>query len=379
MHTSEVPTYAACLTPSGTGAIATLAVRGPAAWEVSRALFQPRSGKALPLEPLAGSIWLGRFGEATRDESVLVVKRGHPTPAVELHCHGGREVVHLLLELLEARGCLVCSGLELERIATPDPLRPVAAAALVEARTARTAAILLEQYHGAFAGAVQAILAAIDAGDTARSAVLLGNLAQWTSLGRHLVTPWRVTVAGAPNVGKSSLVNALAGYQRCIVAATPGTTRDVVTTVLALDGWPVEVADTAGLRSTATDELEGQGIDLALSAAAGADLCLWVLDASAAPVWPAASLPNLRFIINKVDLPASWNFEAAREAPRVSAQTGVGIAELCRTVAQWLLPVAPTPGTPLPFTPLLCQRVEESQQHLAAGRRAEARALLAGA
>jgi tRNA modification GTPase len=376
MHPPNIPTYAACLTPAGTGAIASLAVRGPAAWPISCALFQPRSNKSLPPGPVPGSVWLGRFGETTRDEAVLVVKQALPVPAVELHCHGGREVIRLLLELLEARGCRICSWQELERSTTPDAFRHLAAAALAEAPTSRTAAILLDQYHGAFARVVEAILAALDAGDIAHSAERLGDLARWTSLGRHLVTPWRVTVAGAPNVGKSSLVNALAGYQRCVVAPTPGTTRDVVTTVLALDGWPVEVADTAGLRSAASDDLEGQGIDRALSAAAGADLCLWILDGSAQPVWPTISMPNLRFVINKVDLPAAWNFDPAGEVPRVSAQTGAGIADLCRVVAQWLVPVVPAPGSPVPFTMLLCRRIEESLQHLAAGGLAEARAIL---
>jgi tRNA modification GTPase len=376
MHQANTPTYAACLTPAGTGAIASLAIRGPAAWRLSCALFQPHSNKPLPREPVAGCIWLGRFGETARDESVLVVKQANPVPAVELHCHGGREVLRLLLELLEARGCRLCGWQELERITTTDPFRSLAAAALAEAPTARTAATLLDQYHGAFARAVEAVLAALDAGDTTRSAELLGDLIRWTSLGRHLVTPWRVAVAGAPNVGKSSLVNALAGYQRCVVSATPGTTRDVVTTVLALDGWPVEVADTAGLRSAAGDDLEGQGIDRALAAAAGADLCLWILDGSAPPVWPTTSMPNLRLVINKVDLPAAWNFDPAGEAPRVSAQTGAGIADLCLAVARWLVPEVPAPGSPVPFTPLLCRRVEESQQHVAAGRLAEARALL---
>jgi tRNA modification GTPase len=69
-------------------------------------------------------------------------------------------------------------------------------------------------------------------------------------LGRHLTRPWRVVVAGAPNVGKSSLINALAGFTRTVVTAVPGTTRDVVATAAAIDGWPVELIDTAGLRLT---------------------------------------------------------------------------------------------------------------------------------
>jgi tRNA modification GTPase len=284
-----------------------------------------------------------------------------------------------LLELLAARGCRLCSWQELERYTTSDPLCHLAAAALADARTSRTAGILLDQYQGAFSGTIEAVLGAFNAGDTVRGAELLGELARWTGLGRHLTTPWRLTVAGAPNVGKSSLVNALAGYQRCVVSATPGTTRDVVTTTLALDGWPVEIADTAGFRSGAGDELEGQGIDRARSAAAGADLCLWVLDGSAAPVWPTTPMPKLLLVLNKVDLPAAWSLDLAGNAPRVSAKTGAGIADLCREVAQWLVPDAPSPGSPVPFTESLCQRIEESRQHLAAGRVAEARASLVGA
>ncbi len=86
-------------------------------------------------------------------------------------------------------------------------------------------------------------------------------------------------VAGRPNVGKSRLLNALAGYERAIVDPTPGTTRDVVTVRTALDGWPVELADTAGLRDS-DDAIESAGIALARARQADADLTLLVLDRS---------------------------------------------------------------------------------------------------
>src|SRR5262249_19550483 len=147
---------------------------------------------------------------------------------------------------------------------------------------------------------------------------LLQSLVRACGLGRHLTAPWRIVVAGAPNVGKSSLINALAGYARCVVSATPGTTRDVVTTFLAIAGWPIEVADTAGLR-TASENLEEEGIGLARRAMRTADLCLWVLDASASPVWPDSRMQTMRFVINKVDLEAAWDLDQASDGVQVSA------------------------------------------------------------
>ncbi len=96
----------------------------------------------------------------------------------------------------------------------PDPLRAAAAVALAEAPTVRTAAILLDQYHGALAAALDAVAAALDRGDIGEASAGLDALVRYAPLGRRLTAPWRVAVAGPPNVGKSSLVNALAGYQR---------------------------------------------------------------------------------------------------------------------------------------------------------------------
>jgi tRNA modification GTPase len=171
-------------------------------------------------------------------------------------------------------------------------------------------------------------------------------------------------VAGAPNVGKSSLVNALAGYQRSIVAPTPGTTRDVVTVTLAIDGWPVQFADTAGVRA-AGESLEAAGIRLAREAATKADLCLWILDASTEPIWPEGGGAAVRLVVNKVDLPAAWNLERAEGAVRLSAQTGEGLPELCAAISRWLVPDVPGSGAAVPFTEPIAHRMLEARRHLA--------------
>jgi tRNA modification GTPase len=370
------PTWVACLTPPGRAAIATVGLLGPRAWELARQHFQPRSGKPLPETPVARRFWLGKAGEVG-DEVVLAVKQTEPVLWLELHGHGGREVVRLLLEVFEHLGGTLCSWQEFLGHVGEDSLRCRAAVALAGATTTRTATILLDQYHGALGAALAQVVACLDGGDEAAAGELLAGLARQAPLGRHLTVPWRVVVAGAPNVGKSSLVNAVAGYQRSVVAPTPGTTRDVVSTRLAIGGWPVELIDTAGLRTEA-GTLEGQGIDLARSEVAHADLCLWVLDASTAPVWPDLPASSLRLVINKIDLPPAWDPSQAATALRVSAQTGEGLSELCAALGRWLVPDHPGPGVPVPFTRELAREVEETHQLLIGGRRAEVRQRLEG-
>jgi len=329
-------TYAACLTPAGSGAIAVIAVRGSQAVAVVQASFEASGGRKPPegqrpseessfstgikasggreppegvlapegslshggLTPPAGQIQLGTLAG---DQVVLTMPR---PDWVELHCHGGRAVVELLLETLAQDGVTVCTWQELERRTNPD--RAVALIALTEALTVRTAAILLHRLHD-------------------------------PAVGGGFLGPWRVVVAGAPNVGKSSLVNALAGYQRSIVSPLPGTTRDVVSAMLAIDGWPIELIDTAGLHGTG-DSLEAAGIHLAEQAAATAHLCLWVLDGAGEPVWPSLQIENLLVVINKTDLPPGWDYSMSTDALRVSAQTGEGLETLCQAIAARVTP-----------------------------------------
>lgn len=368
---ADAPTRISRLTPEGQAAIATFAVHGPRAWAVVQLLFRPLK-TALPNDiPQPGPFWLGRLGGAVADEVVLAVKQAEPVAWLELHTHGGRAVTEYVLDLFRDKGVAACAWEEFLRHTTPDPLRAEAAVALAEAQTARTAAILLDQERGACTAALDALRRAGQRGDAAAMRTGLAELGRYANLGRHLTTPWRVVVAGAPNVGKSSLVNALAGFQRSIVSATPGTTRDVVTTRIALDGWPVELADTAGLRAAA-ESLEEQGIQRARQTLAAADLCLWVLDATTEPAWPDAADGVLLLVVNKTDAPPAWDLAKAEGALHVSARTGEGLAELCAVMAQRLVPDAPPPGAAVPFSARLADAIEIAYQLVGAGRTAEA-------
>ena len=341
------------LTPPGTGAIATVRVAGAGAWDAVRERFRPAGSKPLPELPELHRVWFGVLGDGG-DEVVTGVEQVEPEPVIDLHCHGGRVVVKWVLGLFGEGGE--------RRDASPPVLQAVPAELLPHAPTLRTAAVLLDQLHGAFARAVAECLEDLS---------LLPRLAALAPVGRHLVDPWRVVLAGPPNVGKSSLVNALAGFERSVVAAVAGTTRDVVAVRVAFDGWPVELNDTAGLRD-AGEELEAEGIARTKARVESADLVVWVMDTtSEEPEWPPTDFAaRLLLVVNKSDQPCHWhpkNVGDAWHILRVSAVTGAGVPLLIGEIVRRLVTVAPRPGEGVPYTPALADWVEAAAATLAAG------------
>ena len=171
-------------------------------------------------------------------------------------------------------------------------------------------------------------------------------------LGLHLTRSWQVVVAGLPNVGKSSLVNAIAGYQRAIVHSTPGTTRDIVSVQTAMDGWPVEISDTAGLRETG-GEIERAGLDLARQKILAADLIVLVFDNSLP--WSdqdqalVEAHPAALRVHNKSDVPPASGPGQRPPGVEVSAMHSAGIDGLCHEIAVRLVPHPPPPGAAVPF------------------------------
>ncbi|MCE9564358.1 MAG: 50S ribosome-binding GTPase [Planctomycetes bacterium] len=342
---------------------------------------------------------------------------------VEIHCHGGRRVVQWIIDQFLANNVSLPSPLVGEggealragwgvlpsqqfepypppatrRLVATFPLvgevknqQPLNVARLLQhAPTLRTAAILLDQLHGAFDNAVRHVLELLEANDASNYPVLLtefSDLVRFAPIGRHLVEPWKVVVAGPPNVGKSSLVNALAGYHRAVVSEIAGTTRDVVSVQLAFDGWPVELTDTAGLRDA--EGLEAEGIDRAKLMIAEADLVLWVIDGTAPQMQMAnEDIPptKLLAVINKADAIVGWGPDPKAGdtwgALLVSAKTGAGLPELVKWITTIFVPEPPPPGAAVPYMPELASNVTDAYLALVHGNgnvrvRAEAIRLL---
>jgi tRNA modification GTPase len=340
----ENPTFIALLTPAGRGAVATLGVRGPRAIAIVATRFAAASGQ--PLATFAvGQVVFGRLavGEGVAEE--LVIGLVGPRE-VEIHCHGGQAAAKAVADALTGDGAVRIDWHEWARTGERDLIAAEATIALAEATTERTAAILLDQYRGAFA-------AALARGDD--PAALLAR----ADLGRHLTRPWQVVLCGRPNVGKSSLINALLGYARAIVHDQPGTTRDVLSAAAAFGGWPVELADTAGLRASESP-IETAGVARAREQIAAADLLLLVTDAASA--WTAAdenlwrevqqlARPECRRIAvhNKCDL-TSPPADGRPAGIAVSATATVGMEELEKAIAAALVPNPPPPSAAVPFT-----------------------------
>jgi tRNA modification GTPase len=225
----------------------------------------------------------------------------------------------------------------------------------------------------------------LDHGAAAAAVAQLRELYSWADFGRHLTTPWSVVIAGPPNAGKSTLLNALAGYERAIVFDQPGTTRDVVTAATAIDGWPFELADTAGLRSGG-DELEQMGIARATSEMRTADLVILVFDLTEPWTTDNARLieatPRRLIVYNKADLLAAEPAHAARLGDRpagiaASAKTGIGIDRLLAAIVHEIVPRVPARGAAIPFAAEHVERIAAALDLGGRGHLTEAAAMLA--
>ena len=374
-------TIVAISTPPGRGGIGIVRLSGPAA----RAIAEPLLKLRHPLAPAHA-----RFAEILEnsgqilDEAVITFfesPNSYTTEdIVEIAAHGSPVLLdHLLRQCIAAGARLAEPGEFTQRAFLSGRLDLTQAEAvhdLIEATTLHQARIAAQQLGGSLSRQISpvkqqliALIASLEAGidfaeddiDTLPTAQItqqieaiqtpLAALEQTFAYGKIIRDGFTLAIVGRPNAGKSSLFNRLVQRDRAIVTATPGTTRDLVTERVSLDGIPVELIDTAGLRHS-TDEAETIGIAKTREAMAEADIVLLVLDATAllhpedeATISTLTNRP-LIIAINKSDL--STNTPLTHHPTiKTSALTGEGLAVLRTEILSHITTAAPTSETAL--------------------------------
>jgi tRNA modification GTPase len=349
--------------------VAVIAVAGSGVVQAVDSFFQAKNRKPISDQPISRIV----YGNWRSDGEDLIACR-RDADSVEIHCHGGMQAVATIAGDLASAGCQEIPWQAWLARDDSCPLRVEAQIALAQAASTRAALILLDQYHGALRkelteiislhGEAQALAsgdsdATFDAPSSSVACERLEALLATAELGLHLTKPWQVVIAGRPNVGKSSLINALVGYQRAIVFDQPGTTRDVVTASTVVDGWPVALSDTAGLHEV-SDELEAAGVELAKERLAHADLVIWVLDAAevAGDLFAALDeqtaklglvVPAKRLVVlNKID--RAPHAAVPEGVIATSATDGMGIEELLAAISSTFVPQVPRAGAAVVFT-----------------------------
>ena len=379
-------TIVAIATARGAAGIGVIRLCGPGALTILSNIFRPSPVFSLPDWPSHTS----HHGRITDKDTVVdeVLVTYFKTPAsytgddtIEVSAHGSAVILDTILHLCCAGGARLAQPGEFTFRAFAngkmDLAEAEAVADIIAAKTTRAAASAVRQLQGGLSHTIEAwrkklvdLLSAIevslDYGDEnirflhpneirdrikalcADIDILLATAAKGMLLRNGL----RVSIAGAPNVGKSSLLNALLARDRAIVSDIVGTTRDVIEELLDIQGIPVVITDTAGLREHTTDPLEKHSHERTTRALKTADIILWLTDTSrplspadmyvrdALKQYPAKIIP----VGNKSDLPQC---EGIIPALRISTKTGAGIKDLETAIVATANAATPDSGEPL--------------------------------
>lgn len=395
--TSRDTIYALSSAPGRAG-VAVIRVSGPCAGQVLEVIAGGRTAPRVAAlrklvhpetrEPIDRGLVLWMPGPATfTGEDVC-----------ELHVHGGRAVVQAMLAAIgKIVGCRLAEAGEFARRAFTagkiDLTEAEGLADLIDAQTEAQRIQALRQAGGSLSslyeswrteliGALALVEAAIDFSDEGdvsssamqRAADIVADLS--AKLARHLDDGHRgeilreglqVVLAGAPNVGKSSLLNHLARRDAAIVSAEAGTTRDAIEVQLDLEGLPIVVTDTAGLRET--DQIvEREGIRRSLQRADQADLIIWIDDAGQTPAELPESIrargADTLYVVNKVDLTGEARATRTTEAIPVSVKTGENLDILVKRIAEVARERMAPREEPVVTQLRHRQHLEECQRHL---------------
>lgn len=374
-------TIAAIATAVGEGGIGIVRLSGPDAIAVSGALFRAASGATVSgqqsYRAAYGSI-VDPISGQTVDEALLLVMRAPRSytreDVSEIHCHGGPLPLRRVLGLVLAAGVRLAEPGEFTKRAflngRLDLSQAEAVIDVIRAKTDASLRMAVGHLAGAFSDKVRAFrqeilrlvahleaaidfpeddieeLAARDVADAAdKLCADLDRLLATAQTGRILREGLETVIIGKPNVGKSSLLNALLGEKRAIVTEIPGTTRDIIEEFVNIGGIPIKIVDTAGIRETA-DVVERIGVARAREAIAQADLILLLLDASAALANEDKEVMSLLegrpaiVLVNKTDLPAVIDLDevhrhvAGKPVIKISALESTGVEELEQAIVE---------------------------------------------
>jgi tRNA modification GTPase len=373
-------TIAAIATPLGTGGIGIVRISGVEAISVAAAVFRPARGGAV--ENTAG--YRVRYGHvidhngAVIDEALLLLMRQPRSytgeDSAEISCHGGLVAVRRVLETVLAAGARLAKPGEFTQRAflngRIDLAQAEAVVDLVRAGTERSAQVAMQQLHGelsrhiaqlreALIGLVARFEAMLDfpeEEETAGNMRALGDslstlrcqveaLLESARTGRILREGLKVVIAGKPNVGKSSLMNALLRQNRAIVTDIPGTTRDLLEESINVSGIPMVLLDTAGINET-DDPVERIGVQRSRESLLAAELVLFVvddalgLDQRDTEVAEAIGARPTLVVINKLDLGRRLVDDTVKDLVakpigivRVAAKNGQGLDRLRNMIA----------------------------------------------
>lgn len=366
-------TIAAIATAQAPSAIGILRLSGPDTCAILDGVFCPKNGKPMSAQDGRNMVYGTLLDSAGRviDNALCVLFRAPNSytgeDCAEIHCHGSPIVLNEGLTSLFAKGARQAKGGEFTRRAflngRMDLIQAEAVVDLIDAETAEAARNAAGQLSGTLSRTVDEIYEALmavvsrfyavvdypdeDIEDLQRAELLdtlrrsenkLQELLATFSRGKLLKSGVPTVILGKPNAGKSSLLNALLGYERAIVTDVAGTTRDTVEEKVRLDHVLLRLIDTAGIRETA-DSVEKIGVERSRIAAGKASLALLVLDGSApldaedeAAIAVAEGVANLVVIVNKADLPRRIDVGALADrfdnVISLSAKTGEGITTL---------------------------------------------------
>ncbi len=338
-------TLACRRTPAGEGGISLVELSGPDSVAILDRLFQnPRGVRVAQMTP--GRLLYGRLVRdgVPLDEVLLECVQSGGGGVFVINCHGGALAAQRTMSALAGAGARPARENEYlarqRRLGLLDRIQEEAASRIPRALTLRAAQMLVAQHEGALAAVRDDLLrrAALQPADWPWIEERLRRLLATAAFGRGMVRPPRLVIAGRPNVGKSTLANALLRFDRMLVHPEPGTTRDMIEEGLSLRGLPFTLVDTAGLRK-ARSEIEREGVRRGAQALRRADVALLVFDASV-PLQEedrrilARGGTRMRLpVLTKSDLPAAVppgliEENTGRRPVVVSAASGAGLGEL---------------------------------------------------